>query len=355
MKISIALSSEKKFPAFQTKSEQKKSFLSAAVDRGSPDQEQRSQCPWVLRFSPAAQAGLSLVYIIEMISLVQHTVQENSELQNQMTSAERVMTYTEIEPEPGYDVDTKPPEDWPRSGSIRFDDVSLRYYPGGPEVLKGLNIDIEAQAKIGVAGRTGAGKSSITAALLRMPQPDGVVTIDGINLSTLNIQDSRRQISVLGQDALVLGGPLRTTLDPMAQYEDSEIWRVLESVQLKPLVERLDGGLVHDVTEGGGNFSVGERQLLCLARVLLQQNKILVLDEPTAHVDPATERTIQSTVRDQLKECTVITVAHRLNTIRDCDKILVMDRGRAVEFGNYEELVKREAGVFVEMVRKQLN
>ena len=301
--------------------------------------------------SIAAQAGLSLVYISEIIML-QIAVQQTSIVENKMTSVERVMTYTEIEPEPGYDADTKPAEQWPRDGRISFKNVSLRYYPDGPQVLKDLSIEIEGEEKFGIAGRTGAGKSSIIAALLRMPQPDGVVAIDGIDLSTLNIQDSRRHISVLGQDTVMLRGPLRTSLDPMSQYEDADLWRVLETVQLQSFVGRIDGGLDYDVTEGGGNFSVGERQLLCLARVLLQRNKILVLDEPTAHVDPATERIIQETVRDQLKECTVITVAHRLNSIRESDKILVMRGGRAVEFGGYEQLVERD-GVFAEMARKQ--
>ena len=299
----------------------------------------------------AAQAGLSLVYIAEIV-MVQVAVKQTANVENEMTSVERVMTYTEIEPEPGYDVDTKPPEKWPRNGRISFDHVSLRYYPDGPQVLKDLSVDIEGEENIGIAGRTGAGKSSIIAALLRMPRPDGVISIDGIDLSTLNIQDSRRHISVLGQDTVMPRGPLRTSLDPMSQCADADLWRVLETVQLQSFVGRLDGGLDHDVTEGGGNFSVGERQLLCLARVLLQRNKILVLDEPTAHVDPATERIIQETVRDQLKECTVITVAHRLNTIRESDKILVMRGGRAVEFGGYEQLVE-QGGVFAEMARKQ--
>ena len=284
--------------------------------------------------------------------MLQIAVQQTSIVENKMTSVERVMTYTEIEPEPGYDADTKPPQQWPRNGRISFKNVSLRYYPDGPQVLKDLSIEIEGEEKFGIAGRTGAGKSSIIAALLRMPQPDGVVAIDSIDLSTLNIQDSRRHISVLGQDTVMLRGPLRTSLDPMSQYEDADLWRALETVQLQSFVGRLDGGLDYDVTEGGGNFSVGERQLLCLARVLLQRNKILVLDEPTAHVDPATERIIQETVRDQLKECTVITVAHRLNSIRESDKILVMRGGRAVEFGGYEQLVERD-GVFAEMARKQ--
>ena len=305
-------------------------------------------------FLSTAQAGLALVYVIETIELLQFTVQQSSDVENQMTSVERVMMYTEIEPEPGYDIDAKPPENWPRDASITFNNASLRYYPGGAWVLKNLNVSIEGKAKVGVAGRTGAGKSSIVAALLRMPEAKGVITIDGVNIATINLQDSRRCVSVLSQKPVLFSGPLRKNLDPLTKHKDTDLWRVLEEVQLKTLVDHLKGHLDYEVSEGGGNFSVGERQLLCLARVLLEQNKVLVLDEPTAHVDPSTEQTIQTTVRDQLRESTVITVAHRLNTIRDCDKILVMEGGTAVEFDSYEELMRKEDGVFAGMAKKQL-
>ena len=300
-----------------------------------------------------AQAGLALVYVIETVILLQFAVEQSSDVENQMTSVERVMMYTEIEPEPGYDIDAKPPEDWPRDANITFNNASLRYYPGGPQVLRNLNVNIEGKAKIGVAGRTGAGKSSIIAALLRMPEAKGVITIDGVNLASINLQESRRCVSVLSQKPVLFSGPLRENLDPLTKHEDADLWRVLEEVQLKTLVDHLEGHLDYEVSERGGNFSVGERQLLCLARVLLEQNKVLVLDEPTAHVDPSTEQTIQTTVRDQLRESTVITVAHRLNTIRDCDKILVMEGGTAVEFDSYEELMKKEDGVFAGMAKKQ--
>ena len=221
-------------------------------------------------------------------------------------------------------------------------------------MLKNLNVNIEGKAHVGVAGRTGARKSSIIAALLRMPEAMGAITIDGVNLGTINLHDSRRCISVLGQTPVLFSGTLRINLDLMGQpLEDADLWRVLEKVQLKSLVEHLEGHLDYEVSEGGGNLSVGERQLLCLARVLLQQNQVVILDEPTAHVDPSTERTIQTAIRDQLKECTVITVAHRLNTIRDCDKILVIEGGTVVEYDSYDELMRKEDGVFAGMANKQ--
>jgi len=249
------------------------------------------------------------------------------------------MAYTKLDPEPGYKVVGRPPEHWPGEGNITFQDVSLTYYPGGPQVLKKINLDIKGGTKIGVAGRTGAGKSSFVAALLRMPDADGEIMVDGVKIKKINLQQARRCISVLGQSPVLFSGSLRKNLDLVERFQDADLWRVLEDVQLKDLVEGLEGQLDHELLEHGANVSVGERQLICLARVLLQQNKIIVLDEPTAHVDPQTEQTMWSVVREKLKGSTVITIAHRLNTIRDCDKILVFKEGEVTEFDTFDMLL----------------
>ena len=259
-----------------------------------------------------------------------------------MTSVERVMTYTKLETEPGYKVERLPPENWPREGNITFQDVSLIYYPGGPKVLKNINVNIEGGAKIGVAGRTGAGKSSFVAALLRMPDSEGEIIIDQVSTKNINLQEARRCISVLGQSPVLFSGSLRKNLDLMGQYQDADLWRALDEVRLKQLVENLEGRLDYELLEHGTNVSVGERQLICLARVLLQQCKIIILDEPTAHVDPDTEQTIWKTVREKLKDSTVITIAHRLNTIRHCDKVFVFREGEVVEFDTFDALLNRE-------------
>ena len=289
-----------------------------------------------------AFAGLALVYVIQTVAMTQYAVRKTSDVENYMTSVERVMTYTKLDSEPGYNVQRVPPEFWPGEGKITFENVSLTYYPGGPQVLKKMNINIKAGTKIGIAGRTGAGKSSFVAALLRMPDADGDITIDDVPIKDIQLQSARRCISVLGQSPVLFSGTLRKNLDLMEQFQDADLWRTLEDVQLRDLVESLDGQLDHELLEHGANVSVGERQLICLARVLLQQNKIVILDEPTAHVDPNTEETIWKVVREKLRNSTVITIAHRLNTIRECDMILVLQNGMIVEFDKFNELMNRK-------------
>ena len=289
--------------------------------------------------SQSAFVGLALAYVIQTAVSTQYAVRQSSDVENFMTSVERVMMYTKLDPEPGYNVERRPPEHWPGEGNITFQDVSLTYYPGGPQVLKKINLVIKGGAKIGVAGRTGAGKSSFMAALLRIPDADGEIVVDGIKIKEISLQQARRCISVLGQSPVLFSGSLRKNLDIAERFQDVDLWRVLEDVQLKDLVESLEGQLDHELLEHGANVSVGERQLICLARVLLQQNKIIVLDEPTAHVDPQTEQTIWSVVREKLNNSTVITIAHRLNTIRDCDKILVFKEGEVAEFDTFDMLL----------------
>ena len=268
-----------------------------------------------------------------------------------MTSVERVFAYTKLECEPGYMIERRPPENWPNKGNITFKEVSLRYYPGGPKVLKNIKLNIKGGAKIGVAGRTGAGKSSFVAALMRMPESCGEVIIDGIPIKAINLQETRRCIFVLGQSPLLFSGSLRKNLDLTEQFTDANLWLVLQDVQLKESVKSLHGQLDHELLENGANISVGERQLICLARVLLQRNKIIFLDEPTANVDPETEKTILGVVREKLRDSTVITIAHRLNTIKDCDKILLLKHGTVAEFDKFDTMVNTEEYELDEMAR----
>ena len=175
--------------------------------------------------------------------------------------------------------------------------------------------------------------------------------VDEVRIKEFNLREARRYISVLGQNPVLFSGSVRKNLDLREQFQDADLWRALDDVHLKDLVESLEGQLDYELLEHGANVSVGERQLICLARVLLQMNKIIILDEPTAHVDPDTEQTIWNVVREKLRDSTVITIAHRLNTIKDCDRILVLKSGEVEEFDEFETLLNREGSTFLEMAR----
>ena len=278
-------------------------------------------------------------------------VQDLIDLENMMTSAERVMTYIQLDPEPGYNTQTESPDSWPNRATIKFDNLSMVYYPGGPEVLKRLSFTIEPEEKLGIAGRTGAGKSSLVAALMRMPEPAGRILIDGLDVQQLNLPSYRSRVSVISQDPVLFSGMLRANLDPTSRFKDTEIWNALEAVHLRLVVEDLEGQLYYQLTEGGSNFSAGQRQLLCLARALLQENRVIVLDEATANVDFATDGLIQETIRTEFKHCTVLTIAHRVSTILDYDRVMVLEGGNIVEFDRPEKLLKLQDGKFAELCR----
>ena len=268
-----------------------------------------------------------------------------AETENLMTSVERVLEYTRLDSEPGYTIKTLPPKHWPCDGHVSFKNVYMRYYPGGPVVLKNLTFEIQPRNKLGIVGRTGDGKSSFISALLRMPEAEGEIFIDGVCITGVQLQESRKRISVLGQSPVLFSGSLRKNLDPLEEYTDDELWSAIKEVKLTSLVENLDGQLDHQLFEGGENLSTGERQLICLARTLLKRNKIVILDEPTAHVDPNTEKTIWSTVHEKLKNSTVIIIAHRLGTVSNCDSILLLREGQIAAQGTFDELIGSQKGL----------
>lgn len=240
----------------------------------------------------------------------------------------------------------KPPSDWPRTGKVKFHNMTLRYDPKAPPVLKSLRLEIQPGWKVGVVGRTGAGKSSLISALFRLTHIDGIIEIDNINTATISLESLRSNISIIPQDPVLFTESVRYNLDPFGHYPDDLLWRSLEDVELKSSIESLD----YRVTAGGTNFSVGQRQLICLARAILRNNKVLVLDEATANVDPQTDALIQKTIRDKFEKYTVITVAHRLHTVMDSDRILVMEAGSVKEFDYPHILLEIDDGIFRNMV-----
>ena len=268
-----------------------------------------------------------------------------------MTSVERIITYSQIKQEPGYECHEQPPQSWPNHGQVAIKNLSLVYYQDGPEILKDITFGVNAQEKIGIVGRTGAGKSSLVSALFRMPQPTGQVIIDDVDIGKINIQSARQAMSVITQNPILFTGSLRMNLDPFKKYADKELWGALQEASLKAMVENLSNQLSEEIKECGSNFSVGERQLLCLARALLKRSKIIIMDEATANVDYKTDQLIQETIRTKSKHCTVITIAHRLNTILDYDRVLVLENGQVVEYDKPEILLENEDGQFLRLYR----
>ena len=269
-------------------------------------------------------------------------------VENYMTSVERVLTYAQIQSEPGYSTsDPHTPEGWPENGSVIFKDVCLRYYPGGPSVLKGISFDAFSGEKIGIVGRTGAGKSSLLACLLRLPaNSEGEITIDKISLANHNVQDVRSAVAVIPQNPFLFNNVLRRSLDPADKFTDAELWNMLEKVEMKSTVESREGQLYCHVTENGANFSVGERQLICFARALLFNKNVIVMDEATSSMDVGTDDLIQKIIRREMTHCTIITIAHRLNTVIDYDRIMVLDDGKVVEMGSPPVLLGNKLSYF---------
>ncbi|KAK4879108.1 hypothetical protein RN001_007254 [Aquatica leii] len=302
--------------------------------------------------STGEKIGLAITQALQLMGLLPWAIRHLTEVESFMVSVERIMEYNLIEQErqlkslPKY----KPLSTWPERGEIKFTNVYLKYSDTDPYVLKNLNFIIKPQQKIGIVGRTGAGKSSIITSLFQLVEPEGVITIDGIDIKNIGLHDLRKKMSIIPQDPVLFSGTVRKNLDPFDEFPDCDLWKALEEVRLKEVVCTMGPGLNATILQGGSNLSVGQRQLICLARAIIRDNKILILDEATANVDLKTDDIIQEAIRTNFVNCTVITVAHRLNTIMDSDKVLVMDGGEVIEFDHPYILLQNKGGVFYNMV-----
>ncbi|XP_065046828.1 ABC transporter C family member 2-like isoform X2 [Musa acuminata AAA Group] len=301
----------------------------------------------------ASTMGLLLTYALNITNLLTAVLRLASLAENSLNAVERVGTYIELPSEaPAVIENNRPPPAWPSSGTIKFQDVVLRYRPELPPVLHGISFTIEASEKVGIVGRTGAGKSSMLNALFRIVEMErGRIFIDDCDVSKFGLWDLRKVLGIIPQSPVLFSGTVRFNLDPFSEHNDADLWEALERAHLKDVIRRNSLGLDAEVSEAGENFSVGQRQLLSLARALLRRSKILVLDEATAAVDVRTDSLIQKTIREEFKSCTMLIIAHRLNTIIDCDRILLLSAGQVLEFDTPETLLSNEESAFYKMVQ----
>lgn len=297
---------------------------------------------------------MAITQSIGLTGMFQWGMRQSTELENQMTSVERVLEYTSVDHERELESppDKRPPKSWPEHGEVKFHNLYLKYTLTEPPVLKNLNFLIKPKEKVGIVGRTGAGKSSLISALFQLTETEGEILIDGRDTKAMGLHELRSKISIIPQEPVLFSGTMRKNLDPFDEYDDMQLWKALEDVELKEAVQDLTAGLNSKMSEGGSNFSVGQRQLVCLARAIIRNNRILVLDEATANVDPQTDALIQTTIRKKFADCTVLTIAHRLHTVMDSDKVLVMDAGTMVEFDHPHMLLQNTEGVLYGMVLK---
>jgi len=274
------------------------------------------------------------------------------EIHGNMGAVEQARIMSELEGEHEPEQEVRTPPQWPSQGVIEFDGVVMPYLPGKPPVLKGITFKIHEGEKIGVVGRTGAGKSSLIVAMYRLAEiSQGRIHVDSVDCSTISLNKLRSSMAIIPQEPVMFSGTIRTNLDPFGSYQDKEIIDVLHKCLLGPMLESSKEGLATHVEHMGSNFSLGTQQLMCLARAMLNPSRVLLLDEATAALDSDTNTAVQHVLQEHFSDRTIFTIAHRLDTIIDSDRILVMDAGVIAEFDRPDNLLEDEDSIFHELCR----
>ncbi|XP_042722307.1 multidrug resistance-associated protein 1-like isoform X3 [Lagopus leucura] len=298
----------------------------------------------------SSTVGLSISYALNIIQSLNFWVRKACEIETNAVSIERVCEYANMDKEEPWITSKRPPVGWPDRGIIEFVNYKAQYRKDLGLALNDISFQTRNKEKVGIVGRTGAGKSTLTNCLFRVLEGSGgKIVIDGVDISTIGLHDLRGNLNIIPQDPILFSGTLQSNLDPLGKHSDHELWEALELCDLKSFVQSLPKKLLHEISEGGENLSVGQRQLVCLARVLLRKKKVLVLDEATASVDMETDNLVQSTIKREFYNCTILTIAHRLHTVMDLERVLVLDAGRILEYDTPHNLLQRK-GAFSKMV-----
>lgn len=263
-----------------------------------------------------------------------------AEVETLMTSVERVSEYSHLEGETSEGTEV---ENWPTKGEIKYVNVSMSY--SHEKVLKGISFTAKPKEKIGIVGRTGAGKSSIISTLFRLYDYEGQILIDDVEIKSLSLEFLRQTIAIIPQDPIMFSGSIRSNIDPLNEYSDEDIWKTLHKIHMDSVISSIDTGLETM------NFSTGQRQLICLARAIMKKSKIVVLDEATANMDPNTEKMIHKIILDNFVNCTLLIIAHRLESILDCNKVMVLEKGEIIEFAPPFVLLEDKSSMFATMIK----
>ncbi|KAF1313526.1 Multidrug resistance-associated protein 1, partial [Globisporangium splendens] len=307
------------------------------------------------QLSPAI-IGLAFAYMLKISQSLELIIQSWSKVETEMVCPERLQEYIDVPQEaPARILTMDPPSypEWPSTGSLQFHHVSFRYKPSDPLVLKDVSFSVNAGEKVGIVGRTGAGKSSLTMALFRISEiASGSIIIDGVDVGKIGLKTLREKLSIIPQNPVLFKGTVRNCLDPFNEYSDDALWDSIRNVGLSDRLNEEAHKLEYAVDEDGENFSVGERQMLCMARALLRHSRIVIFDEATAAIDRETDKRLQHVIRTAFAASTVLTIAHRLDTVLDSDRILVLDGGQAIAFAPPQELVQRGEGLFCDLIQE---
>nr|CAI5851678.1 unnamed protein product [Callosobruchus analis] len=292
----------------------------------------------------AGNVGLVLNQVFLLTDHVQWAIRQWAQLENHMTSVERALEYTDIKQETNTGRGGEP-KNWPKDGAITYNNVSLYYENTKAPVVRNVTFQVKPKERIGIVGRTGAGKSSIISTLFRLYDCEGRIDIDRVNTKDVALKYLRSKIAIIPQDPILFSGTIRENIDPYKTYPDSRIWETISKVKIKDIIPNLD----MMIQDNGSNFSAGQKQLICLARAVIGKCKIVVLDEATANMDPFTDKMLHAVIEEVFSDCTILTIAHRLQYIMDCDKVIVMDNGELVECDNPKDLLQNQGSLFYKM------